>query len=467
MENNSLYLKLFDYQKEAFQKYCEAPFFALFFEPGLGKTLTLIAILKYRLLLDFCKYPLLIVPKPLIQTWINEFDKWWPDHPLIVFLNKDGIIRENEKIIYITNVDKFSFGFSPVNFFLIDFICIDEATKIKSMSSIRTKTLLKISKKIKQKAILTGTPFTSSPLSLYPLLKFLDPSLTPYPFSTFRQYFAVIVFPPPRSSPMLITEKFWNSIKKMEYQSALNIFHISLEDYMFVQSSISFTPYKHLDKLAPLCEKVGMFAKASLNTQTSVRLIDDKKYCKLTESEEFEIDSKMAYLMALRKKASISPLKLQTLFEDVEPFLESDESLIIVTYFLQSFDLINKTLEEKKIPHVSISGSTPQKLRDLSVKRFNNKEVKVFVGSLGVISYGLNLQTSHLMFFYDSLYQYEDYVQCKKRIDRVGQSQLPRYFHYLIRDSIEEKIYKLFEDHQDVNQFLESLLHIYTRKELK
>lgn len=449
---------LYEHQRKAFETYKDSKYFALFFEPGLGKTLTLITILKYRYEQSLVTTPMIVVPKPLISTWVDELNQWWPDH-LPISVCPTRILPQT---ISLVNIDKFSHSYSPLCFSSIDFFVIDEATKIKNMSSIRTKYILKKTVNIPYKAILTGTPFTSSPLSLYPLLKFLSPSLTPYPFSVFKNYFSLMVTPSFSRYPILINESIYNQIQKLTYIQAQSIFHVGFEDYSFIKSHPLFTPYKHIDEIPTLCERVGMFAKASSETSLTLRYCEDKKFITLTKEERLQIDTPTAFLMALRQKASRSLNKLCLLFEDLDIFLEDDQSVIIVTYFISTIDFIDKQLT---VPHCVIKGSTPVSQRTKVISDFNSGKVPVLIASLSIIAYGLNLQTSHIMLFYDSLYSYEDYVQCKKRIDRIGQTAIPRYFHYILRDSVEEKIYKLISVHESINTHIQELCNYYDYSE--
>ena len=73
---------------------------------------------------------------------------------------------------------------------------VDESTTIKTPTAKRTKNLLKISKDVGYKRILTGTPVTKSPLDIFSQFAFLNPKILGQKnYYAFRARYAKIVKP--------------------------------------------------------------------------------------------------------------------------------------------------------------------------------------------------------------------------------------------------------------------------------
>lgn len=186
--------KPLDHQLKSFEISKELHFYGLFFEQGCGKT---------KVVIDTCTYLhrakeidglIIIAPNGVHKNWITEE---LPKHFNLDYeafcWNGDRTKETAKRFEQVINSEKFKvFSFNIEAFvgkkqqeLLVRIIksmrfllAIDESQTIKNQSAKRTKFLVdKISKMVKYKRILTGTPVTKGVQDLYTQLKFLSPDI--------------------------------------------------------------------------------------------------------------------------------------------------------------------------------------------------------------------------------------------------------------------------------------------------
>ena len=133
--------------------------FLLADEPGLGKTAE--ALLAAQAANAF---PLLVVVPNVVKTsWAREAAMWTPDHPATV-VHSDGETIDAFSDIVIVNYDILNRHVGWLGTFGFRGMVIDEAHFIKNKTSLRSRSVLDLSRKIRQRTVrpllmaLTGTP---------------------------------------------------------------------------------------------------------------------------------------------------------------------------------------------------------------------------------------------------------------------------------------------------------------------
>lgn len=177
--------KLFPHQRDIVNFCIDKPYFGIFADYGTGKTL---CVLK---LIDELKIrkTLVISTKTAIEsTWVDEIREHTDFQYTMLIGSRDKRVKnmyfglkksgKDRSIIFLINLD----GVKTICNSLIqaDFgmIIVDESTKIKSASAIRTRSICHLGLRAPIKGILTGFPITESLGDLYSQIKFLDNGYT-------------------------------------------------------------------------------------------------------------------------------------------------------------------------------------------------------------------------------------------------------------------------------------------------
>ena len=403
--------RLFDYQQAIVDKEKHNKGVALFLDMGCGKTVTSLAIAEQW-----------NNPKLLIICIISKLNDWQEDakkelNRNAIILNK-GTTKNKQALsqhndTYIINFE--SAWRLPELLKWVDkstTIIVDESHKIKSVKSKIGKFMQKLKVKTKTKCILTGTPQAKGYIDYYNQLSFIDVMKMPY--KLFTDTFCVFD-----------TQNF-------------NGFPIK-----------QLIGYKNTRVLDRMIKENCVFFKRDINneqipTEIDVKFDKPKKYDyfkKVRIYEDYVADNSSKLFVTLRKICSgnIDDYIVDTQKIDwLKDFLEDLNQRVVIFYnFNFERDRIINLLQQMKIPISQYNGN----VKDLT--EFKENENGVVLCQYISASLGLNdLVLSNICIMYSPSLNYTDYIQSKKRIDRIGQTKKPLFYNLYCKGTVEEKILK-------------------------
>jgi SNF2 family DNA or RNA helicase len=183
--------KPLQHQLKCFEISKDAPFYGLFFEQGCGKTKVVIDNVVYLAKKNQIDSLVIVAPNGVHKNWIAEelpkhckleYDAfcWSGDWTKDNVENLKNVMKSNKLKIFSFNIE--CFVGEKQKAMLLDIIknnkcllALDESQTIKNQTAKRTKFFVdKVSKLVKWKRILTGTPVTKGVQDLYTQLKFLS-----------------------------------------------------------------------------------------------------------------------------------------------------------------------------------------------------------------------------------------------------------------------------------------------------
>lgn len=403
--------KLFDYQQAIVDKEKHNKGVALFLDMGCGKTVTSLAIAEQW-----------NNPKLLIICIISKLNDWQEDAKKE--LNRNAIILNKgttkNKQALSQNNDTYIINFEsawrlPELLKWVDkstTIIVDESHKIKSVKSKIGKFMIKLGKCTQYKMILTGTPQAKGYIDYYNQLSFIDVMKMPY--KLFTDTFCVFD-----------TQNF-------------NGFPIK-----------QLIGYKNTRVLDRMIKENCVFFKRDINneqipTEIDVKFDKPKKYDyfkKVRIYEDYVADNSSKLFVTLRKICSgnIDDYIVDTQKIDwLKDFLEDLNQRVVIFYnFNFERDRIINLLQQMKIPISQYNGN----VKDLT--EFKENENGVVLCQYISASLGLNdLVLSNICIMYSPSLNYTDYIQSKKRIDRIGQTKKPLFYNLYCKGTVEEKILK-------------------------
>jgi SNF2 family DNA or RNA helicase len=156
---------------------------ALFMEMGTGKTRTAIEIVnKKQVDLVVWVGPLrTLKPREGMPSVIDEINKWGGFKcEKVVYIGIETIQASDRQ--YLQLYKKISTAWNC-------FIVVDESLKIKNFEAKRTQRLLELSKMVKYKLILNGTPLSKSLIDLWSQMQFLSPLILNMSMAEFKNTF--------------------------------------------------------------------------------------------------------------------------------------------------------------------------------------------------------------------------------------------------------------------------------------
>ena len=127
----------------------------------------------------------------------------------------------------------------------------------------------------------------------------------------------------------------------------------------------------------------------------------------------------------------------------LESLIEDGRRVLLFSQFTSMLDLIKPELTRRQFPFVELRGTTRD--RETPVKRFQNREVPLFLISLKAGGTGLNLTAADTVIHYDPWWNPAVERQATDRAHRIGQEQHVFVYKFIAEGTVEERILELQE----------------------
>lgn len=398
---------------------------------GLGKTLQAIIYICS----DRASRSLIVCPASLSYNWQEEFMKFAPSVKTCIVA---GTPEERKNILschmeeYEVWITTYPVIRKDVDFYKdikFDNMFIDEAQFIKNPASLGAKAVKCI--KAKHKFALTGTPIENRLAELWSIFDFVMPGyLGRYPH--FSEYY---------EKPVLNGN---NEERREELRFKIQPFILR----RMKKDVLKDLPDKIETKIMPemTSKQRKIYLSYLLRVQPGIR-------------DGSSLDSgkgRMQVLAALTRLRQIcchpsvfidnytgGSGKMELLMEQLPGLLDAGHSVIIFSQFTSMLSIIADTLEDNQIPFFYLSGATKAIDRKRYVEEFNQGSVKLFLISLKAGGTGLNLTGADTVIHFDPWWNPAVENQATDRAYRIGQKKKVNIIKYVMKDSIEEKIYEL------------------------
>lgn len=438
-------IELRDYQKQILKDLRYVPSIGLFMKTGSGKTITSLARFEENPTNNL----LIICPQKIITQWWEVIEEHTDIKPCKYPLKANA--KKKDEIItnYLTN-DFIRNYCVVINFEILSkidldwainenwTIVVDESHKIKNIGTerkpvIATKRCLELGELTPYKIILTATPTEKENggyIDLYSQLKFLG--YIDYSLAYFKNNFCYI-------SKLQLPGMPFPIPKIVGYKME----NIETELKPILNTTCRYYAPKYGD-YEPQMIEIKIPKASSYN-----KLVKDRTY------KEIIFDNVSA--MRIGKKSLIGGKVTGTneygdrfVYDDndekaswLEEFLSNTDDVVSVLYcYNVEKDKIIEVCEKLKKKYIVINGDVADKPKELK------KEFDVVIGQYQAFSESLDgLQYKcNLMVFYGMPDSSLMYKQSLGRIDRIGQTKVPTYYHLIMEGTIDETIYDMLKN---------------------
>jgi SNF2 family DNA or RNA helicase len=399
---------------------------------GLGKTLQTLAFLDDLRDKKELGQVLIVVPSSLIFNWQYEVEKFTPDLPLTVFSNKDAgrigkKLEHKEDLVVIITYGLLMEHEEFLNPYKWKVLIFDEAQNLKNITTKRTSAARSLTAQFK--ICLTGTPMENHYGEFYSLVDLLVPGSLGK-IEDFRRQFV--------NTEMVTREEMDDlklKIKPLLLRRTKKEILDQLPDKQETKVSIAFEDRQKeiyrdiaLSYNQRVQETMQVQGEASVQLQMLTALLRLRQAC-----------SDPGALPNVRYEKV--PPKLETLLDSLQEIVESGESALVFTQFLQTLDRTEKILKEAKIPVFVLHGGVPAKQRQKILSEFSKMEAgAVLVMTLKTGGVGLNLTKASYVFHLEPWWNPSVENQATDRAHRLGQNKAVQVFRYIMHESLEEKI---------------------------
>jgi SNF2 family DNA or RNA helicase len=457
-------LKLWEHQKRAIERAKELPHLALFWCPGVGKTLTTIRILadKYNKEKRVMK-TLIVAPVIVLDNWKREFALFAPKlsqerifllhgtkkekilQKMLSLQDGNNIVVTNYETLLNETIRKQLMCWGP------EIMVVDESQRIKNPQSKRTKYVVALAALTKFRYILSGTPVLNSPQDIFSQYLALDKGETfGKNFFSFR---ATYFYDANAGMPAQNYFPDWRERKEMREVLNQKIYTIAdraikeecldLPDLVKQKIYVALTPaqrkvYEELKSdFVSYVESSAVVADLAITKALRLQQI-------VTGYVKLEDDREMQFPETPRLDA------LSELLEDITP----SGKVLVWAVFKQNYRAIREVCEKLKIPYVQATGEDSAKQKFANVDAFNNDpKIRVFIGHPGALGVGINLKSASHSIYFSRNFSLENQLQSAARNYRGGSIDLHSkitQIDIIAKDTIDEDVVNALDRKENV-----------------
>lgn len=424
--------KLWKHQKDGVEKAIAGDSFAFLWDPGVGKTLATIQVLRHRYAEAGGIVPTLILaPVIVLENWAAEFEKFSriPQRNIAALvgptkkrIDKLNSLRQRTqgRCIVITNYESLV---SNKTFFQVlmgwapRILVVDESQRIKNHQSQRTKKVIKLADSARYRYLLTGTPILNSPMDIFSQYRALDGGASfGKNFMTFRaKYFYDANAWMPKESHFpdwRIRPESYEKMNKIIYSKATRAIKEECLDLppLLLQKVILPLP----DKVRKVYDSMMRDFLAVLEDTVITADMAITKSLKLLQIVNGFIKDEDGKIRAL-ETAKISAL------EELLGDICTHSKVLVWCCFKENYNQVRQVCQKLKLKYVEAHGSISHSAKYRAVEEFNdNPHVKVFIGHPGSLGVGINLVAASYAIYFSRTFNLEHDIQSQARNYRGG-----------------------------------------------
>lgn len=425
-------------------------------DPGTGKSAAHLSIYASRPQRKRC---LIVCPKTLMRTaWGADIQKFFPwltvsyadagkarvaafeQRTDVVVVNTDGVkdISKN-KALYKRLADEF------------DHLIIDEISYFKHATSARSKAMAKLAKLFDWRFGLSGTPNPRSVTELWHPMYILDGGQRlGSSFFRFRNAVQIAEQVGPMPNHVQWTDREGVDVDVFALLQDILVRH-SFEDvmthvppnhkatYPFALSNKLFRQYVELERTSMLQLRDG-----GINAVHAASLRN--KLLQLCSGAVYTNDERGYVVLDTRR------------YELIAELVEEREHSVVFYNWQHQCDLLEAEFNKRGVVYAVINGSTPAKLREEYVRRYQDGELETLLLHPQTGAHGLTLTRGTTCILSSPIYEADLLKQAIHRIYRGSQSQITNTVLVRAEGTVEDLVYARLDARTDRMQSFLALI---------
>jgi superfamily II DNA or RNA helicase len=399
---------------------------------GLGKTLqTLSAITALRALHEGPMLPCLVIcPASVAHNWRREATKFCPELKVVVVEGPNRKTTLAQLGDYDLVIENFALIRRDVDVlketeFLA--IAVDEAQSIKNPGADTTKCVKQL--RAKYRIALTGTPIENRLTDLWSIVDFFAPGYLGS-LSSFERH--------AKDEDASVLHKMLRARLKPVLLRRLK---------RDVAPELPERIEQRIDCEMTDGQKMAYLAEVK-RTRMLMTGVDDP--AEWTGPRRIQMLAALTRLRQICCDPALCDLpdrgsgKLEELSNLLPDLLEAGHKVLLFSQFVSMLELLEKRLNELKIPYRMLTGSTPDRMAVVDAFEKDEKPT-VFLISLKAGGTGLNLTSASHVILYDPWWSPALEAQAIDRAHRIGQKKTVVATRMVTRGTLEERILELQE----------------------
>ena len=427
--------RLYPYQKAGAEFLIKSRFALLSDPMGAGKTATAVSAARAVIATP----ALVVCPNSTKHSWKREIETWWPGTPVYVL---EGTKKQRQEIL---NAYKINPGFLVINWEAVrlhsrlapygsmrlseterlpkelndipwELLIVDEGHRMKDPTSKQTRAVWAIGENTPWRWVLTGTPLTDTPETLYPILHFLDPNEWPSKTAFINRYCdsapsrwgpGLDVFGLSEATKEEFFEIFDPRFRRMPKEVILPFLPpIQYERRDIDMSDTQAAAYRTMSE--------DLIAEDE-NGELIIAVNPISKLTRLLQYSSASLE-----LIDGAPKLGGPSNKIDQLMADLDDYLTAGESVVVFALHRQLIEMAEVKLRAKKIPFSVIKGGQSEAERQKNIDNFQNGSVNVILVVIAAGGVGITLTAGRVAIFLQRPWSNVDHKQAMGRVHRIG-----------------------------------------------
>lgn len=423
-------------------------------EMGLGKTIQALGWIQLH---PEIRPVVIICPASLKLNWRDEINACLSKRKATHIIEGQKPYRFPQTDIYIINYDIVAHHVkSLISLLNPQVIILDEGHYIKNGKRKRTIAIKELTKNIRHKIILTGTPIENKPAELFNQISLINPKLFPSFFQYAKRYCGA-----------QYTGFGWN------FSGASN----KEELHSILTSSCMIRRLKS-EVLPDLPQKIRTVVPLKIDNIKEYRKAEKDFSAWLKKNGKGKGASANALAQIEYLKQICIKGKMKWIIQWIENYLDQEEKLVVIATHRKTIRDFRRYFKERSIKTVKLVGGMEKGERHRSVKRFQTKKnIRIFFGNIKAAGVGITLTAANSLIMTELGWNPSAHDQAEDRIHRIGQKDACSIYYFIAEGTIEEDIIKLIDEKRETvtaildgkeveeNTILSELLMKYGKKE--
>lgn len=398
---------------------------ALLWEMGLGKTKTAIDYAEWLAQMTPTLRVLVICPNTVRRNWGREIELHAGHRNYVI---PDGDYKKRMPMVgskryTILNTEALSHVAMAraLQNRVWDLIVIDESTRFKGPTSLRTKALHKLSGL--HRIILTGTPITGSPEDAWAPFEFVSPGLFGKSFYGFRDRYLDL--------------DYFKKVQGVKPSKAAELRErLGSRSYRILKADVLDLPPKvYVDRVVTLDgdqKRAYATMRDELRAEYEGGQIEAfnvlTQLLRLTQITAGLIGEGDTYQWLEKGNAKLA--ELDALMDEL-----GDEPVVV---FAQYQEELRQLAQRYHGP--IIYGPTPEKVRATHIDDFQAGKLRRLFVQTRTGGIGINLTAARTAIYYTRSWGLEEYLQSQDRLHRIGQTGTVTIVHLIAEETVDIQI---------------------------
>lgn len=469
--------ELLDHQAAHLEAHWQAPYQALFWEMGTGKTLACLRQAEQLYLNDRITTLLVVAPNGLHLEWLDQAeehldtDYWgfaWSSYARKKQLAGRVLALKpcpTLKIITL-NIEALSSQKGKATVFVATLLkqeqgkvlwVVDESYTIKSPKSTRTKVCLKLAKFAHYRCILSGAPLLESPFDVWAQAEFLEPGLLGHNYWKFTRRYA-------EWEHVFFGHRNFKRVKEFTNLDELRDRLTEFASFIMKKDCLDL-PKKLYRKVPVELTPAQTKAYKEMKELLTAFVEDDQEVMASNPMDKLhKLHSiVLGYLRDGEGQVTELPHNRLTILLNVLDEVGGGKVLIWCNHVVALEYLTTQLKEaygEKTV--AAYYGATSMEERQRLKKDFQtDPRLRILVLNQDVGGRGLNLTAATTVVYYANSYKLERRVQSEDRCHRMGQTKHVTYIDLVAKGTVDEKVITALRNKVDLaNEVLKGHLRL-------